>query len=136
MTNFFGDNFASRPNHFKFQIGDKKLIRIIVLHVNKIVDSGNITHFQSNSIKPNTNEKQMCDDAARTYYFLDKLKANAEQNAVRERGGYRFDDETKKFSTYLRMISGALAYKHSSKKFEVRVTVAAINKSIYSIIKL
>lgn len=103
MINFFGVNFQSQPDQFKFMIGDKKLIRIIISHIQK----------NGSQIKTKTkaNENLMSEDAARTYYFLDKLKATADQNATRERGGYRFDDQVKKFALYLRIIAGPLAYK-------------------------
>lgn len=133
LISFFGENFASQPNQFKFQIGDKKLISLMILHVKKIVDDGNIAHFKPNSIEPTKNEQQITADAERTYYFLDKMKATADQNSMRERGGYRYDDETKKFAMYLRMISGALAYNTLQQNLKCALpSLPSINRYIQS----
>lgn len=126
MIEFFGEHFASCPNEFKFQIGDKKLIRLIISHVKSVVD---IVRFESHSKK----RQPLSDDAARTYYFLQKLKATADQNSTRERGGYRFDEETKKFATYLRMISGKLTYNTLQKNLKCALpSLPSINRYIYS----
>lgn len=69
----------------------------------------------------------------RTYFFLQKLKTTADQNSTRERGGYRFDEETKKFATYLRMISGKLAYNTLQKNLKCALpSLPSINRYIYS----
>lgn len=133
MKHFFGENFQSRPNQFKFQIGDMKLIRLMISHVKKIVENGNVAHFKSISTKTTTNEKPKSDDAARTYFFLNKLKTTADQNAIRERGGYRFDDETKNFAMYLRIISGPLAYNTLQKNLKCALpSLPSINRYIQS----
>lgn len=111
MVHFFGETFASNPSHFKFLIGDKKLINIMVSYVKKTVDEGNINYFKSKPCEFEQNkENSMTDDAKRTYYFLNKLLSTAKQNSQRSRGGYRYDKETRMIASYLRMIMGPLAY--------------------------
>lgn len=117
MEFYFGP-YAHIPNEFKFRIGDKKLIRTMIAHVNEMVNSGDIGILNSSKKEPTqdknspTEKKQpMSADAAQTYYFLRKLNEAADQNANRERGGYRFSDETKQFATYIRIIAGPLAYE-------------------------
>lgn len=132
MINYFGENFASRPNQFKFQIGDYKLLRIIIAHVKRTAED-NIAHFKTNHAKPIKKETRVSEDAAQTYYFLDKLKATADLNSERERGGYRYDKETQKIATYLRLISGPLAYKTLQNNLKCALpSLPTINRYIQS----
>lgn len=117
MEFYFGP-YAHIPNEFKFRIGDKKIIKMMIAHVNEMVNNGDIGLKESNQKESTQNinssneeEQQMSPDAAQTYYFLRKLIEAADQNANRERGGYRFSDETKQFATYIRLIAGPLAYE-------------------------
>lgn len=118
MIDYFGETYAANPEHFKFRIGDKKLLKIIISHVKNVVDSGDVGHFKSKKItseqleeNQSSNSQHVSRDAASTYYFLNLLKVKADQNANRERGGYRYCEEIKYFATYLRIICGPLAYE-------------------------
>lgn len=114
MESYFGP-YAHDPTVFKFRIGDKKLIHIMIDYVKKIVGNGNIGLFKSNQKKSTQEKNKSCEkmstDAAQTYYFLRKLTEAADRNANLERGAYRYSDETKQFATYLRIIAGPLAYE-------------------------
>lgn len=135
MIQFFGETFAYIPNQFIFRIGDKKLIKLMISHVQKFVDDGNIGHFKSAQKKDNSYQKKqhMSDDAIHTYYFLDKLKTATDQNANRERGGYRYDAETKQFASYLRIISGPLAYDTLQKNLKCALpSLPSTNRYIQS----
>lgn len=116
MEFYFGP-YAHLPNEFKFRIGDKKLIHRMIAQVNAMVNNGDMGISKSNQKEsrdessPNKKNQQMSADAAQTYYFLRKLNDAADRNASRERGGYRFSDETKQFATYIRIIAGPLAYE-------------------------
>lgn len=104
----------------------------MISHVKKIVEDGNISHFQ-NPNRPKKTERKISSDVATTYYFLNKLKAAADENSTRERGGYRYDDEIKKFSIYLRMISGALAYNTLQNNLKCALpSLPSINRYIQS----
>lgn len=112
MEFYFGP-YAHIPKEFKFRIGDKKLINRMITHVNEMINNGNIDSLKSNQKesahdKNSSSEKkqQMSFDAAQTYYFLRQLNEAADQNANRERGGYRYSDEIKQFATYIRIIAG------------------------------
>lgn len=105
--------YANISHEFKFRVGDKKQIYIIIAHVKKLVETGDIGLFKTNQMK-RTQEKrssaaktqEMSSDAAQTYYFQNKLNEVADQNANRDRGGCRYFDETKQFATYIRILAG------------------------------
>lgn len=111
MTKYFGTEYATCPDQFKFQIGDKKLIKIIQSFVEREVQNGN--NFQQNEFE--LQEKNACsfesDDAARTFFFLNKLHHAANKNSKRKKGGYRFDSDMKLFAAYFRTIIGKLGYE-------------------------
>lgn len=50
-----------------------------------------------------------------TPIVLDKLLRIANQNAIRKREGYRFDNDVKEFATYLRTVCGPFAYETARK---------------------
>lgn len=117
MEFYFGP-YAHLPNEFKFRIGDKKLIHRMIAQVNAMANNSDTGISKSNQKdstqgenKSNEKKQQMSSDAAQTYYFLRKLNDAADRNAKRERGGYRFSDETKQFASYIRIIAGPLAYE-------------------------
>lgn len=113
MTKYFGPEFASCPDQFKFQIGDLKLIKIIQSHVKKELQEGK--KFTQIEIIPKENKssktKPLSDDGARTYFFLNKLQAAADLNSNRKKGGYRYESDVKLFAAYLRTIVGKLGYE-------------------------
>lgn len=118
MIQYFGEAYAHDPEQFKFRIGDKKLIRIIIAHVKQMIDDGKINHFKENHKKIEKKEEQIindghqiCETAHRTYFLLDKLREMANQNVKREKGGYRYDSIIQKFAAFFRMVAGRLAYK-------------------------
>lgn len=111
MEKYFGTNYATRPDEFKFEIGDKKLIKIIQSLVNREMQNGK--NLKQNEFA--LQEKNACsnesDDAARTSFFLNKLQDAANRNSKRKKGGYRFDSDMKLFAAYLRTIIGKLGYE-------------------------
>lgn len=68
MIKYFSNEFASCPDHFQFQIGDK------------------LNEFMSKQSTKST--EKISDDAARTFFFLNKLQAATNQNSNRKKGGY------------------------------------------------
>lgn len=66
-------------------------------------------------------------------YFLDQLQSTANQNSTREKGGYRYDDDTKKFSSYLRMLVGPLAYETIHRNLECAMpSLPSVNRYVQS----
>lgn len=114
MIKYFGDIYYSSPDHFKFQLGDRKIIRLMQSHIKEAFSSG--CYFISSESKlkkeaSSKNEQQMSADAQRTYFFLNKMQAATDRNAKRKIGGYRYDSDIKLFAAYLRMLVGKLGYE-------------------------
>lgn len=68
-----------------------------------------------------------------TFYFLNLLKEAADQNANRERGGYRHCREIKLFATFLRIVCGPLAYETLQNNLKCALpSLPSTNRYIYS----
>lgn len=127
---------------FKFRPGDRKLIKSVVDHVKHIVDGNGkckgLAYFndQNNqTTKISTEEKvikKFGEHQSRTHFFLSKLLATADQNANRNKHGYRFNDpELNMYAAYLRMISGPLAYETIQRNLECALpSLVSINRYI------
>lgn len=122
MVNTFGEVYYTCPNEFEFLPGDRKMIGIVVNHVQQIFnDKGvkeGIAHFhQNDSSKGDPNKKDLSSsvdlsiDAKRTHYFLEQLVLAAKRNESHKKEGYRYELNIKLFATYYRMIAGPLAYE-------------------------
>lgn len=61
--------------------------------------------------KPNNGERGPIQNKSRTHYVLNKLLVAADKNSSRKKEGFRYDDDMKIFSSYVRMLSGPLAYE-------------------------
>lgn len=136
LINTFGKTFASNPSQFQFLRGEKKQIKELAKHVQKVVDKGGINygihHFKpkSNAAKwtcPNCSGQKnvsnllsndIVNSNTPSRYFLKKLLAAFDRNSQRKTGGYRYDDDIKLFAAYLRMISGPLAYQTLQKNLQ------------------
>lgn len=97
----------------------------MISYVKQLADEGWVKKLDSihkdtqTLSKVEENEIEATSEAARhTYFFLNKLQATANQNAKREKGGYRYDPETKLFASYFRMIAGPLTYNTLQKNLE------------------
>lgn len=113
----YGETFAANPKKFQFRPGDKKIIHELVRHVKQVIDSSSsvaegLAHFNTkckiNEIKIQQNEEQKVyhECNKQTHYFLHKLLSATDRNSSREKGGYRYDDDIKLFSAYLRTLVG------------------------------
>lgn len=61
--------------------------------------------------KPNNGERRQIQNKSRTHYVLNKLLVAADKNSSRKKEGFRYDDDMKIFSSYVRMLTGPLAYE-------------------------
>lgn len=112
MAKYFSMEYASCPDQFKFQIGDKKLIRMAQTYVKEeVAKKSDLKTNDSMSKVKNDNTEKMSDDTKRTLFFLNKLNAATDRNSKRKKGGYRYDADIKLFSAYLRTIVGRLGYE-------------------------
>lgn len=67
------------------------------------------------------------------HLLLKKLIAAANQNALREKNGYRYDDDVKSFASYFRMLSGPLAYETIHRNLESALpSLSAVDKYVAS----
>lgn len=124
LSNFFG-KYTKFPSQFIFSTIEKAAIKSFSYLVKQIVDvpqvNARLDHFESSKLFPNfqfqryfgeeKNEDDSQQNDSRTHNVLNLLTSIANQNALRERSGFRFNEEIKKFATYVRMLAGPLAYE-------------------------
>lgn len=118
---FFGPIYEFAPDSFEFTPGDRLQVVSVSSYVNNITTTqpqyfkrtDDIVDFDSKEIM----QKMSCltvdnhgQKLANRPHLLNKLIEAADRNATRKKGGYRFENDEKSFATYLRMISGPLAY--------------------------
>lgn len=127
---------------FEFRPGDKKLIKSIVDYVKIIVDGNGkckgLSHFSIEHNVPAEKQpelksmKKIDDKETRTHFFLRKLMAVADQNANRNKHGYRHNDpELRMYAAYLRMITGPLAYETIQQNLECALpSLVSVNRYI------
>lgn len=125
--NLFG-SFASAHSEFAFSSCDILIIQLLVEHVKLDVEKNDFSSYsEEKSAKfffqdetcqlaeeSNTQEfevRSMPTISSRTHIFLNKLLNTADRNALRSKPGYRYDYETRKFASYLRILCGPLAYE-------------------------
>lgn len=120
----FGPFYALDPARFKFLPGDRKLIEILVNHVNgfetqEVITTGNT---ENSMLVKNSNSAELLtkhDFAYRTIFFLNKLKSVADINLKKKsKEGFRFDEEIQMYAAYLRMLCGPLAYNTIQRNLE------------------
>lgn len=155
---FYGD-YGSKPSKFKFSIVERKLIELLVAHVKHVVDVGGIDnnnqmcHFSTTDLvlRESTDFSQIgcyfgdthglnnqlaereetSTKPTKTHYFLNKLMATADKNSTRDIHGYRYDDETKQFAAYFRMLAGPFAYETIQANLECALpSLATTNRYI------
>lgn len=130
---FFGQ-FAEDRTQFTFSECDKLIIKLLVTHIEFVLrEKDGLNHFstdstfegvqtghffrdQSPATKTETCQKQetidiIPDRATQTHAFLNKLMITADRNASKCKAGYRYSNEIRKLSSYLRIICGRLAYQ-------------------------
>lgn len=128
---FFGI-FAKNPAQFIFSDFDILKIQLCVAHAKSVLKSNSMSHVndkeagkdcqepffcdETDRLNPKSNEKQQKTGSIEiensiTHTLLNKLICTADQNASRTKPGYRFSGEIRNFASYLRIISGRLAYQ-------------------------
>lgn len=70
MIKYFGDIYASSPDQFKFQLGDKKIIRIMHSYVKEAFNSGCYSMSRESKLKTETSSKNK--HAQRMYLLFSK----------------------------------------------------------------
>lgn len=131
------------------------MIEFLVTHVKQVVDCGGVIsqlcHFNQNdsNVEMKENIVQLqggnyfgdlenklmetngTKTATKTHYFLNKLVSAADRNSVRDKNGYRYEDEIKQFATYLRMLTGPFGYDTIQRNLECALpAISSTNRYI------
>lgn len=124
LFNFFGAR-SNDPSQFSFSSIEKAVVKSFSYYVKQIVDEPSINSglnhfecqkrffesFQAQRYYGESNNETKLKYNTKTHIFLQSLISVANQNVSRDKTGYRFDDETRKFATYVRMLAGPMAYE-------------------------
>lgn len=132
----FGD-FASNPTEFVFSQSEKNLLNQIIEHLrtteqaDHTLDHSSWSEYIENKIEKefpiglfftkccavfvnNSNLRSVSVQtevpSSQTHKFLYQLLQNADKNFDRKQPGNRYDEDTKQFTTYVRMTGGAFTY--------------------------
>lgn len=102
---------------FKFQPGDKKLIKAIADHVNDIFNKYGLKEGVAYFMKDESNKEKSIANVVQNinvpeHSFLSELLLTIENNSkAKNEHGYRYNRRVQFLSAYLRMLSGPLAYE-------------------------
>lgn len=149
---FFGHLYKFQTSKFKFQCGEIKLIKQLVKYAREKTDVEGLHYFQKKNgtdssvsfffgdIKTNQigekavvhkNETPKPNLPSQSHVVLNKLKLVADQNAKRQKAGYRFPEEIKLFSSYFRMLAGKRAYEFIQRNLPESIpSLSSVNKNI------
>lgn len=139
-TDFFGKYYRN-PSEFKFTEEECDLLIALARHVKLVSDAveenSGLNHFQ---YAASMNEKLEAFSGShfkheisaisaeiqesrksRTHEFLDRLRKVADTNVNRVEAGYRFDDDVKDFTAYIRMLAGRQAYETLHRNLELAI---------------
>ena len=142
-VNLFGQMYASNPECFEFMPGERILIMEIAAYVRRIVDCGGtnngIEHFKNTIPNTLTGDKtqpvetQTIQQFTNSHFLLGKLIEHANKNATRKKGGHRYENIIKRFSSYFRMIAGPLAYETIRRNLEHSLpSLSSVNRYMRS----
>lgn len=120
---FYGE-YAQNKKEFKFSETDRLMIEMLVKNVKKNINDFGLFHYKYDasfqlpselnyfcSIENENDANVDCQEKnSKTHEILRKLLATADVNFSRKKEGNRFDHDITKFSAYIRMLSGPLAY--------------------------
>lgn len=135
MIDHFGKIYSKNPEQFNFMPGDKKLINALATHVRKVIGNHGLKHFvktDNTAMKiPNKSVTEYGANVEKTHFFLERLRSTAEKNEIRKVNGYRYDTDIKLIATYLRLISGPLAYDTVQRNLECCLpALSSVNRYI------
>lgn len=149
---FFGD-YSTEPANFTFSVGERWLIKQIVDHVNKKVESGDnggLSYFQyslfeskldavvkttpffhKESSETSSKLPVSSDKSYEKPIVLNKLISHAEKNESRNKHGHRFDNDIMNLASYWRMTCGKLGYESLQSNFQSALpSVSSTNRHI------
>lgn len=127
MFDILGIEISLNLTEFKFRRGDKILIKELAARVKNIVDTQGVKHFapveREKEVDTLINKMQNTsinqqNPANPTQNLLKRLNETANRNSNRNKHGYRYDCNEMLFASYIRMITGPLAYNTIQKNLE------------------
>lgn len=140
MFDVLGNDISRNLSGFKFRRGDKILIKELAAHVKNTVDTEGVKHFvpvqNAKEIDTIINKMQATsinqqNSVNPAQHLLKKLISTADRNANRNKHGYRYDRNEMLFASYIRMITGPLAYNTIQKNLEAALpSLSSTNRYI------
>lgn len=125
MADIFGQ-YESDTNNFRFTSDERALIIRIKNHACDAIELDEVQQaFGECKLENESQGNNKKNDAIEswinaiktdppqtlTHLILKKLLETADQNSLREKGGYRYSDSIKQFAVYFRIIAGPTAYE-------------------------
>lgn len=144
---FFG-KYSKQIKSFEFSLNEKWLVKQIIDYLNKF--KGSLSHFNFSPFESKLdvgveniaffkplNDKECGDHNSplkkkfTNPILLNKLVSEAKKNENRNKHGYRYNEDVKEASAYLRMVSGKLAFEtlHSN-LMSALPSVSSVNRFI------
>lgn len=152
---FYGE-YIRNKNGFEFSISDKLMIQMLVENVKKNSNEYGAGYYKYNPRLEMPTELNYFSSAAnakceqenevavaiqqdevsrsKTHEVLEKLLSIADTNLSRKKPGYRFDEDIKRFTAYVRMLAGPLAYETIQKNLPLAFpSLSTVNRGITKI---
>lgn len=132
---FYGDIYVHKPSSFKLTIGDRLLISRLTHYAKTIQFTEKTSPDTKQPIEEFTANQttENYENPTRKHYFLNKMLDVANKNASRPVNGYRYDDETKSYASYYRLLSGPLAYETLQKNLPCALpSLSTVNRYIHT----
>lgn len=140
MFDVLGEDISQNLSEFKFRRGDKILLKELAARVKNTVDSQSVKHFVPVECekemdrlinKMQTTSINQQNPVNPSQHLLKRLIETANRNSNRNKHGYRYDRQEMLFASYIRMITGPLAYNTIQKNLEaVLPSILSTNKYI------
>lgn len=123
---------------FEFRLGNRKLIIAVADYVKGIVDSNGkntglsfFTNYNDESLESPHAPKKTNGNGKINNFLLNKLVTTAEKNSPLDKHAYRYDSDIKMYASYLRMITGPMAYETIQKNLESALpSLVSVNRYI------
>lgn len=140
MFDILDNDISQNLSEFEFRRGDKILIKELAARVKNTVDIHGVKHFvpveYANEVDTLINKMQTTSINQKksvnpAQHLLKKLISTADRNSNRNKQGYRYERHEMLFASYIRMITGPLAYDTIQKNLEAALpSLASTNRYI------
>lgn len=114
----FGVFYWNSPHEFEFQSAEKKMLKHLAAHVKDVVENKGYSYFTADIKESNCKNEQIEFKYTQSQVLLSKLVAATNTNVGRKKNGFRYEADIKDFSSYIRMLTGPLAYHTLQRNLE------------------